>query len=93
MSIFPLLLSGWDELSTWGEEDDYLYAQVTRNGLSDDEGPQFWITPPAHAIYRTVPELAAAVSHVTGVDRSAVLGDMAAGLAPNDRQRLDLPED
>lgn len=40
MSVYALLLPGWDQLSIWGADQDYLYAQVTRNDNSDDDGPR-----------------------------------------------------
>ena len=48
MSIFPVALDGWDQLSTWGwdETQGCLYAQLTPNGESDDNGPKHWLTPP-----------------------------------------------
>lgn len=52
MSIYALLLPGWEQFSTWGAEDGCLYAHVTRNGHADD-GPDFWITPPRYPIYVT----------------------------------------
>ena len=91
MSIYPLMLPGWEDLSTWGAEDDYLYAQVTRNGNSDDSDPEFWITPHLHPICRTVPELSQAISLVTGVDLPNVLDAMAFGVGPEARRLLGLP--
>lgn len=40
MSIYAFHLQGWEELSTWGHDDDVYYAQLTRNGASDIDGPQ-----------------------------------------------------
>lgn len=79
MNIYALLLPGWDQLSTWGADDGYLYAHVTRNGHTDDDGPDFWITPPGHPVYRHPRELGQAISKVTGADLVAVLGAMATG--------------
>lgn len=79
MSVYPLLLPGWEETSTWGHDIDHLYAQVTRNGVSDDDGPEFWITPPSYPPYQLEPELAAAISQVTGVELELVLRAMTAG--------------
>lgn len=92
MSIYPLMLPGWEDLSTWGAEEDYLYAQVTRNGLSDDDGPEFWITPHKWPTCCTVDELSQAISNVTHVDRSDVLRAMAAGVDPAVLRSLGLPD-
>jgi hypothetical protein len=56
-SIYPLLLPGWEDLSTWGIDTDYFYAQLTHNGRSDDDGPDIWITSPNCPICRTAHEL------------------------------------
>lgn len=93
MSIYPLMLPGWEDLSTWGSEDGYLYAQVTRNGLTDDDGPEFWITPHLHPICRTVHELSQAISQVTLVGRPTVLNAMAFGVVPAARRLLGLPDE
>lgn len=47
MSIRPLGLDGWENLSTWGYDDGMAsyYAQLTRNDSSDDNGPDIWISP------------------------------------------------
>jgi hypothetical protein len=52
MSINALWLPGWDHASTWGldEMTDSYYAQLTRNGHSDDDGPEIWITPPSEIV-------------------------------------------
>jgi hypothetical protein len=97
MSIYPLLLEGWEDASTWGEDNGQLYAQLTRNGVSDDNGPEFWITPPRYPTARTVPELAHVIARATACGQEAVRHGMAAGAAtagasPAERQRLDLPE-
>ena len=79
MSVYALLLPGWDQLSTWGADHDYLYAQVTRNGNSDDNGPDFWITPPRYPVFRHPRELGKAISQVTAADLRTVLRAMAVG--------------
>ena len=79
MSVYALLLPGWDQLSIWGADQDHLYAQVTRNGNSDDDGPDVWITPPRYPVYRHPRELGQAISQVTGTGLSAVLNAMATG--------------
>ena len=83
MSAYALLLPGWDQLSIWGADQDYLYAQVTRNGNSDDDGPDFWITPPRYPVCRHPRELGHAISQVTGTDLPAVLNAMATGAGMN----------
>ena len=80
MSIYPLMLAGWEQTSTWGHDIDHVYAQVTRNGVPDDDGPEFWITPPSYPIYRLEHELATAISRVTGAELTFVLRAMAAGV-------------
>lgn len=87
------MLPGWEDVSTWGAEDDHLYAQATRNGRSDDDGPEFWITPHLHPIYRTVHELSHAISRVTCLDRPTVLQGTAFGVELEVRRSLQLPDD
>jgi hypothetical protein len=93
MSIYPLLLPGWEDLSTWGIDTDYFYAQLTRNGHSDDNGPDFAITPPNYPTCGTAHQLAAAISRVTGAEPATVLHAMAAGVDPQTRQALGLPSE
>jgi hypothetical protein len=98
MSIYPLLLDGWDDTSTWGEDGGYLYAQLTRNGVADDNGPEVWITPPRYPVVYTAPELARVIAQATAIDQQAILHGMATGAAlgrasHTERQRLDLPDD
>lgn len=87
MSIYGLSLDGWDELSTWGFDtplghsaDGYFYAQLTRNGNSDDDGPDIWITPPDFPVIRTSEELAVVIADATSADLSAVYAAMHVGL-------------
>jgi hypothetical protein len=96
MSIYPLLLDGWEHASTWGEDCGHLYAQLTRNGVSDDNGPDLWITPPRYPAVHTVAGLAHAIARATACSEEIVLRGMAAGAAvagatPAERQRLNLP--
>lgn len=96
MSIYPLFLDGWDDTSTWGEDGGHLYAQLTRNGVSDD-GPQFWITPPGYPVVRTAFDLARLIGETTACSSEEVLhgmsrGAAAAGADRAERQRLDLLE-
>lgn len=98
MSIYPLFLDGWDDASTWSEDGGYLYAQLTRNGVSDDDGPEFWVTPPCSPVVRTAPELAQVVAEVTVCRSEEVLegmlrGAAVAGAGRTERQRLDLPDE
>ena len=81
-SIYPVFLDGWDELSTWGFDSgaDSYYAQLTRNGNSDDDGPDIWITPPTWPPMARPAELAQAVATATGVDLSTVRNALNDGL-------------
>ncbi len=97
MSIYPLLLDGWEDTSTWGEDNGHLYAQLTRNGVSDDNGPEFWITPPHHPVVYSVDDLAHVIARATACGHEVVLRGMATGAAiagatPAERMRLDLPD-
>src|SRR3954468_7058940 len=94
MSIYALLLPGWDHTSTWGEDYGELYAQVNRNGYDDANGPEYWITPPHYPVPHTTRELAALIAQITGADMASVLKAMsigARGASDGDRQRLGLP--
>jgi hypothetical protein len=77
MSVYPLALPGWDELSTWGWDDaaQSWYAQLTPNGGDDSNGPQIWLagvpTP-----YRTEVELMTAIIQSTGVQPTDALNAM-----------------
>jgi hypothetical protein len=63
------LLPGWEQTTTWGHDIDHLYAQVIRNGVSDDVGPEFWITPPRYPAYNHEHELEFVLCAMTaGVD-------------------------
>jgi hypothetical protein len=79
MSIRPLDLEGWDSLSTWGYDDlmGSYYAQLTRNGQSDDDGPEIWLTPPLVPVLRSQEELAALIAERTGAHLAAVRQAMA----------------
>jgi hypothetical protein len=69
MSIHGLLLDGWDDLSTWGYDDlmGSYYAQLTRNGHTDDDGPDVWITPgPAWPAVHHADVLAELIAEATG---------------------------
>lgn len=71
MSIYALALDGWDELSTWGYDSGIgsFYAQLTRNGQSDDNGPEIWITPGGrYPIISTPSELATTVATEVGAE-------------------------
>jgi hypothetical protein len=96
MSIYPLLLDGWEDVSTWGEDGGHLCAQLTRNGATDIDGLEFWITPPRYPVIHTVTELAHVIARATACGQETVLHGMAtgaaiAGASPADRQRLELP--
>lgn len=47
MTIYGLALDGWAARSTWGWDEQLgcYYAQLTRDGNSDADGPDVWITP------------------------------------------------
>ena len=97
MNIYPLLLEGGEDTSTWGEDSGQLYAQLTRNGVSDDNGPEFWITPHRYPAVHTVVDLSHIIARVTASGQDAVLRGMTtgatiAGASPAERQHLDLPD-
>lgn len=98
MSIYAFYLEGWEETSTWGEDQDYLYAQINHNGHDDCHGPEHWITPPDYPVVRTVDELAGLIAGVTAAARREVLRAMSigatlAGATPPDFHRLHLPDE
>jgi hypothetical protein len=82
MSIYGLALAGWDELSTWGYDEGAgsLYAQLTRNGNSDDDGPDIGIVPHAFPTVLVPTELATVIATATGSALPAVYLAMNAGL-------------
>jgi hypothetical protein len=90
MSIHGLLLDGWDGLSTWGYDDlmGSFYAQLTRNGHSDDDGPDVWITPGSSwpAIHHA-DVLAELIAETTG----ATLADVRAAMDADPDAGVDLP--
>jgi hypothetical protein len=63
VSIRTFSLPGWDDYSTWGEEEGlgHLYAQLYANHDDPDGPPRVWITPPGFVV-RTVDELSEAIS-------------------------------
>lgn len=73
-TIYPVLIDGWDDLSTWGWDSGVrsYYAQLTRNGNSDGDGPDVWITPPAWPVMQLPETLAQAIAQATGADLAAV---------------------
>lgn len=87
MSVHVLMLDGWEHTSTWGIEDGLYYAQLTRNGVSDAEGPQIWISPPRH-VFRSVTELLHAIAFATGVPAPVVDEAMSRGLAVSRGERV-----
>ncbi|WP_202902320.1 hypothetical protein [Salinispora pacifica] len=92
MSIYAVLIDGWDHRSTWGWDDGTrsLYAQLTRNGNSDDNGPDVWITPPATPRILLPEALAKAIAHVTGTNLATVHAAMNDSL-DQEGQHLRLP--
>lgn len=87
MSIHALLLQGWDETSTWGVDDGLYYAQLTRNGVSDADGPQIWIAPPQYVV-RGVTELMYTIAASTGAPVDVVDEAMSRGLAVGRGERV-----
>ncbi|MEU1812985.1 hypothetical protein [Micromonospora aurantiaca (nom. illeg.)] len=89
MSIYAVLIDGWDQRSTWGWDDGTrsYYAQLTRNGNSDDNGPEIWITPPAWPNLSAPEHLAMAIAAATRTDRAAVQNAMNNSLDDSDGQR------
>lgn len=81
MSIYPFVLTGWEDASTWGDDNGWLYAQLTPNGVSDRNGPKFWITAPHYPVVHTAPELAEVIARTTACAKPAVLHAMATGAA------------
>lgn len=73
-----LLLPGWENLSIWGWDAglDTLFAQLTRNGGNDDDGPEIWITPPRFPVVTTSTALAEIIAKAT----SAPLAEVRAAL-------------
>jgi len=78
VSIRPLALAGWEDLSTWGYDEGVgsFYAQLTRNGHSDDDGPELWLTPLAIPVVRSPEELADIIARRTAVPLTDVLAAM-----------------
>ena len=79
MSIYPFVLTGWEDASTWGDDNGWLYAQLTPNGVSDRNGPKFWITAPHYPVVHTAPELAEVIARNVASNRGAMCDTMAAG--------------
>uniref|UniRef100_UPI003F49816A hypothetical protein n=1 Tax=Amycolatopsis sp. CA-096443 TaxID=3239919 RepID=UPI003F49816A len=80
---WALALPGWDDLSTWGYDSGTgsFFAQLTRNGNNDDNGPDIWITPgasfpavtaPAHLRPLIASSTGAAAADVTAAMNHAV---------------------
>lgn len=65
---WALVLPGWEDLSTWGYDDGIgsFYAQLTRNGGNDDNGPEVWITPPRYPAITRSAQLATLITQTTG---------------------------
>jgi hypothetical protein len=63
VSIYGFEMPGWNDYSTWGEEEGlgHLYAQLYTNSDDPHDPPLIWITPPKYMI-RTVDELASAIA-------------------------------
>jgi hypothetical protein len=81
-SVYGLLLAGWEDLSTWGYDSGTgsHYAQLTRNGRSDDNGPEVWITPSAsQPPIARAQDLAPLIANATNTELAAVQEAMKAG--------------
>lgn len=89
MSINALLLNGWDEASTWGDDNGVLYAQLTPNGVADDDGPQVWITPSDYELV-DAHDLACAIAETTRTSVDQVVWAMRRGRGTDHRRSSDL---
>ena len=77
MSLNPLALAGWENLSIWGYDErmDGYFAELTRNGGDDSNGPEVWLAP-------AIPSedaLARLIAEKTGAAVPAVREAMDAG--------------
>lgn len=89
----PFVLKGWEDISRWGFELDYFYAQLTHNGRSDDDSPEFWITPGgSQPVVTNAHELARRISSCTGVGLDIVLQAMRSPLSEAARLAIGLLE-
>src|SRR5580700_174464 len=81
-----LQLPGWGRLSVWGwdAQGGHLYAQLWNDasGLTADDRPEHWISPPAWPVTGDVRELARQIAHATRVDLPAVLDALARSSPP-----------
>jgi hypothetical protein len=82
MSRYGLWLEGWDHSSIWGYDPplETFYAQLTRDGTSDDDGPEIWITPPTYPDVRSAGDLALLIAKATGAGLAAGRTAMDPGL-------------
>lgn len=82
MSIYALMIDGWERKSTWGYDEAIrsLYAQLTRNGNSDDDGPDVWLTPPRIPAILAPATLAKYIAQAIGVCLATVHAGMNEGL-------------
>ncbi|MEU3622807.1 hypothetical protein BS329_09635 [Amycolatopsis coloradensis] len=77
--MWALVLPGWESLSTWGYDSGIgsFFAQLPRNGNSDDDGPDVWITPGAGFPVVTSPaQLQALIASSTGTATADVTSAM-----------------
>ena len=77
---YGLRLAGWEDASSWGwdEQAGTWFAELTRNGNDDDDGPDVWLS----GMPRPIPDeaaLAAAIGRATGAALDDVAAAMAAG--------------
>ncbi|MBN9791779.1 hypothetical protein DMP17_24700 [Pseudonocardia sp. TMWB2A] len=87
MSMYAFHLEGWEDLSTWGRDEDVYYAQLIRNDASDDEGPQIWISPPQYVIH-DITELVRIVASSVGEPAELIDEAMGRGLALTRGERI-----
>lgn len=73
-----LLLDGWEGLSIWGFDagTGSFFAQLTRNGNTDENGPDVWITPGRYPTITNPSELANLIARATGATAAAVAAAM-----------------
>jgi hypothetical protein len=72
---WALFLPDWDDLSIWGYDSgtSSFFAQLTRNGNSDDNGPDVWITPgPRFPVVTSPAQLQALIADVVGATAADV---------------------
>lgn len=74
-----MFLPGWEDLSIWGYDSGVssFVAQLTRNGNSDDDGPEVWITPGAsYPVVASLALLQGLIANATSVAAADVAAAM-----------------